>query len=514
MSTNHILSGDSIDFSESNWQLSFTDDTEITVANTESGQSFTISVDGDIDIDGSIEAADGVSFGDDFVVAPSGDDIAIGSDGDAFVYTPNGELSVPVAFDWGEQSVSFSEVTVDDVSLDQSLVGPQGESLDTFDSLSFGAANYAIFSDFAKAIGEVQFEIGLDQLEFKGGVFDMFVDDSKYESIEDVVRDQSDLSVSLFDGDILVDTVAENSEQLEYNVASDEEVEDAILVFEGHDSQSDEERSYNELEDGSTIESDIAGTKETDITVTLSSAGTEVVDPSLSMAGDTVSFDGTLSDGEEHTDTISNVAPDSYTGDVSLTDGMLDLELSWTETTETVDPSVTIESSSGSQTIEYTGTIEDGETVTLSNEIDVSLIDGDVTVTVTVSDTVDGPIGNVRINHRKNPEEHGSLQYPNREYPFVPDEVVVVATDEIPDDSELRFVLVDENGDEITITPDQYDELIDMEEHQTFDLQPRVEFDRTEPRGESPILDEFSIYVTGSEPNSYFDAEITEVTES
>ena len=128
----------------------------------------------------------------------------------------------------------------------------------------------------------------------------------------------------------------------------------------------------------------------------------EAVDPSLSMAGETVSFDGGLGEDEEHTDSISNVAPDNYVGDVSLTDGAVDIDLSWTETTVTRDPTVTISSDAGTQDISFDGDIPDGTSEDVSNEIDESLIGGVTNISLSVSDGVDGPVGKTRVKFEHN----------------------------------------------------------------------------------------------------------------
>jgi len=128
----------------------------------------------------------------------------------------------------------------------------------------------------------------------------------------------------------------------------------------------------------------------------------EAVDPQLEIDGQTASHSGSIAENETVTETIEDVSTGAQTGHISLTDGALDLGLDWTETTETVDPSVTIDSSSGSQTIEHTGTIADGSTVDLSDEVDESLIDGETTVSATVSDGIDGPVGKVRVRFEHN----------------------------------------------------------------------------------------------------------------
>jgi outer membrane protein assembly factor BamB len=126
----------------------------------------------------------------------------------------------------------------------------------------------------------------------------------------------------------------------------------------------------------------------------------ETLDPNVSVAGDTVSVSGSLTEGEEQSEQITDVSLGSHTGDVGVSEGVVDVDLSWTETTETVDPSIQIDSDDGSQTVDYTGTLADGSTTDLSNEIDESRIGGNVTLSVNVSESVtDGPAGQVKLNY-------------------------------------------------------------------------------------------------------------------
>jgi len=137
----------------------------------------------------------------------------------------------------------------------------------------------------------------------------------------------------------------------------------------------------------------------------------EAVDPSISVDGETASYDGTLAGDETHSETLEGISTGSNNEDVSLTDGALDLDLSWTETTETIDPEVEISSDDGTQTISHGGTIEHGSTVDLSDSVDESLISGNVSVDVSVSESVDGPIGKVGLNYSHDAEIQQTTDY-------------------------------------------------------------------------------------------------------
>ena len=127
-------------------------------------------------------------------------------------------------------------------------------------------------------------------------------------------------------------------------------------------------------------------------------ANAEADTPSLSLDGHTVTVNQKLGAGETATEQIS-VGPGDYTGDVSLQDGRVNINAQWTETTETIDPKVTISSDAGSQTIAYPGVLSDSSTVDLSNQVDDSLIGGNVDLTVTASEWVQGPTGQVEMRY-------------------------------------------------------------------------------------------------------------------
>lgn len=132
------------------------------------------------------------------------------------------------------------------------------------------------------------------------------------------------------------------------------------------------------------------------------------VDPSLSIDGQTASYTGTLS-GESYTETLEGVSTGIYSEILSLSDGYVNVNLLWTETTVTTDPSVDISSGSGSQTVSHTGTISDGSTIDLSDSIDESLIDGSVTVSVSVSESVTSPVGQVGLEYRHEGMDAGGI---------------------------------------------------------------------------------------------------------
>lgn len=136
-----------------------------------------------------------------------------------------------------------------------------------------------------------------------------------------------------------------------------------------------------------------------------------VTDPSLTIDGQTASYAGTLSGNETHRETLTGVSTGSYSPSLSLTDGAAQVSLKWTETTETVDPSVTINSTDGTQTVDYAGTLADGQTANLSSDVDPSLIGGTVSLEIGVSESYSGPTGQVGLDYSHTAASNQTVEY-------------------------------------------------------------------------------------------------------
>ena len=194
-------------------------------------------------------------------------------------------------------------------------------------------------------------------------------------------------------------------------------------------------------------------------------------DPSLTIDDKTVSYSGSLESDEEHTETLQDVSTDSYDEIVSLTDGGLDVTLNWTETTETVDPSVTINSDAGEQTITHTGTIPDGTAEDLSDEIDESvkeILSEPGTISVSVSENVDGPVGKVGVELSAGPAT-GTVEHVSVDPGFVTEEIVL--NDEVEGSADaITYQVADSADNEITIERDDIDTILDVSEFEQSEL--------------------------------------------
>ena len=126
-----------------------------------------------------------------------------------------------------------------------------------------------------------------------------------------------------------------------------------------------------------------------------------------SIGGQTYQF-GDFTDSETKTKEV-NISTDDSSVDFTMDNGEIDWQLDIKERTETRDPVVELITDAGTQTISYSGTLADGETVDLSDQVDPSLIGGSVTANITVSDGVTSPVGQVGIEFNHDGFDSGGL---------------------------------------------------------------------------------------------------------
>ena len=141
---------------------------------------------------------------------------------------------------------------------------------------------------------------------------------------------------------------------------------------------------------------------------TVERISTAIEDPSVTLDGTTISYNGMLGSGDTKIDTVS-VAPGSYSGDVSAANsGRMDVSMTWTETTRSKDPSISINGNS----VSYAGTLSDGETVDISDQVQSSYYSGETqTLEVSVAPGVSSPSGRVGISYQHTAFEQQSVDY-------------------------------------------------------------------------------------------------------
>ena len=115
--------------------------------------------------------------------------------------------------------------------------------------------------------------------------------------------------------------------------------------------------------------------------------------PSIEIDGDTLSHTGDLEPGETETRSVDLDPETDYSAEIN-SDGLVEASVEWVEVTETVDPSISV----NGQTADHSGTLDDGETVSL--DVDESWIDsGTNEVEVGVDDPDEGPVGQVDLDY-------------------------------------------------------------------------------------------------------------------
>ena len=151
------------------------------------------------------------------------------------------------------------------------------------------------------------------------------------------------------------------------------------------------------------------------LTATSKNNGNEIYEYNAGAESPTVEIDGQqknfqdLKPGDTATYTFTGLSPEQHTANISLGGGVIEINSTWVETTETIDPEITVSSDSGTQSIGYSGILTDQEAVGLGDEIDESRIGGDVTVSVNVSEGVTGPVGQVGLEYRHEGMDAGGI---------------------------------------------------------------------------------------------------------
>ena len=158
---------------------------------------------------------------------------------------------------------------------------------------------------------ELRHELGLERLDYDNGWADGYFDKELIDSDTDLEGFNGEVSVvdaaaygeltttwqdfgfvpeSVVIGQSVDGTesnpIVENGEQLEYEIADGEDVEDAFMELTGHDSSSDESRSFSDLSDNDNIQFDVGGNQDISLPVEFSPDGASIDDPTLTEITD------------------------------------------------------------------------------------------------------------------------------------------------------------------------------------------------------------------------------------
>lgn len=96
---------------------------------------------------------------------------------------------------------------------------------------------------------------------------------------------------------------------------------------------------------------------------------------------------------------------------------------------------------------------------------------------------------------------------------FVPDEAVFVDRtihDEYDNIADLYYTIEDENGNIVEIHRDELGSIVDIGEIETFGVSVTAVFDRDgDIDADTPVLDSWSVFLSGDRPGKYYETEIT-----
>lgn len=103
-------------------------------------------------------------------------------------------------------------------------------------------------------------------------------------------------------------------------------------------------------------------------------------------------------------------------------------------------------------------------------------------------------------------ETVGEVEHLTVDMGVIPDTAVHVdEVEALPDDADISYRLTDQNGNTVEIDRADLDSEIDLSEHiETFGVSVTATLSRSEEDGESPVLDSWSLYLTGDVPDEDF----------
>jgi len=109
----------------------------------------------------------------------------------------------------------------------------------------------------------------------------------------------------------------------------------------------------------------------------------------------------------------------------------------------------------------------------------------------------------------------GFTEHEVEDYGFLPTSVVV--TDDVdtnPSNGTIKYEIEDENGNVVTISRSQLNQRVDVSGTiETYAVSTRAVLERNSTTDTVPVLDAYSVYVSGQKPDDYLDARVTSVSE-
>jgi len=109
----------------------------------------------------------------------------------------------------------------------------------------------------------------------------------------------------------------------------------------------------------------------------------------------------------------------------------------------------------------------------------------------------------------------GFTEHEVEDYGFLPTSVVV--TDDVdtnPSNGTIKYEIEDENGNIVTISRSQLNQQVDVSSTiETYAVSTRAVLERNSTTDTSPVLDAYSVYISGRKPDDYLDATVQTVSE-
>lgn len=113
------------------------------------------------------------------------------------------------------------------------------------------------------------------------------------------------------------------------------------------------------------------------------------------------------------------------------------------------------------------------------------------------------------------PATNGFTEHIIEDFDFRPNSVVV--TDDLetnPQNGTVTYEIEDENGNIVTIPRSQLNQRVDVSDTiETYAVSTRAVLERNSTTDTSPVLDAFSVYISGQKPDDYLDATVQTVSE-
>ena len=302
---------------------------------------------------------------------------------------------------------------------------------------------------------------------FSRGVFDPYVSvGSNTVSVSGSLDSTYSESISLSTGSESVSISSNGAVNVDIEWTEDHRVQDPSATVDGSTVSHSGPLASGETASGS-VSISSPGSYSVDVSTnggspTVTAEWTEIYiskNPSIELddGSETLAHAGELSEGQTIEEPIS-LTTGTHSATVS-SDAPVLAEVEWADVHETVDPEIEIDSTDGTQTISFTGTIADGDVEDISNQLDETIVGGDVTITVHAAPEYDTTLSEVDLRLEAWPET-AVVQLEKFVTDYVIKEMVSVNTVE-GDAANVTHVVEDDNGNVEILDATRIDEFVE-----------------------------------------------------